>query len=1111
MNMHYFVNHESKGRIRFLIAILFYLLASLSTSAAAQSSGIHIHLTNASFEELFKEIEKKSSYTFLYKTEMIQSKSKRNFQFSNRPVREILDQVLKPEGLTYTIDDNVIIVKLDEQLQRKPETGGSREIKGRVLDNEGIPLIGAGVMLTGNTAIGVATDIDGLFTLKIPAAIERPVLRFTYVGMKTIERAVSDNMEIQMEPLSTVLEEVIIESGYGLVQKRSDMVGSAFQVDSKQIENLPAARIDNMLEGLVPGLVIGFNSDSDANTRPRFSTRIRGEGSLTASSEPIWIVDGVRMYTGGNTNLITGVESAISPLSYLNPDDIESMTVLRDASAVSLYGADGSNGVILVTTKKGGSAKPIFNVSLNSGISHVNNSLKFKVLDAQQYMTLAKESYLNRYAATDPDMLFFPFQNVSNNSYSATNTDWYDVFYDTGYYTQLNLSFMGGTDKVRNYFSTSYYDGESTVIGNNQQRFSVRLNTDVQLHRRIKFSLKSGFSYNINTIFSPGSNYYEFLPIFSPYNDDGSFRLYNRYYTQDSNGEAVIKDYRFFNSVAEREENDFIQRAFANNTSASLSFDLMDGLSLTTQFGLDFQSVLEHRYNAMSNWSGRNTLDGGKEVGYAYRNNANTLSWNMVERLNYNKVFGDHAVGALIGFEAMSRENRNVSASGNTFVNDYIKEVSYAVNRNGSSSQNIHHSASFIGQANYSYDNRYFLTVNSRRDGNSDFGEDVRWAQFGSAGVAWNIHNESFFKSEAINQLKLKASYGTAGNSRLGGIQARGTYTYGNSYNGQPASVMGSIRNKTLSWETSYITNVGASLRLLDRVSVELEVYTKRTEDMLSNTAISFTTGQSAIDTNIGSMRNNGVELNIESENIKTDNFSWFTSLNMAHTSNKILTLNVARLGSSNIVWREGYDKNTLNIVRWAGVNPRNGEPLWYDSNGNITNVYSSNNAVPYKSTIPDLTGGISSNLRYRSFSFQILMSYVIGGYSFSSFSRNVNSDGLNIMNQNQSINQMDRWQKPGDIALSPKPYWGLSTYSTMNSTRYLYNTTHLKLKNIVLGYSIPKSFLNRWGINSGEVSLIVDNIAIITQNYSKLNSYRQSMSGYPLETTYSMSLSMSF
>lgn len=1109
--MHYFVNNKSKGRIRFLIVILLFVLVSVSTSVAAQSSGIHIHLANASFEELFKEIEKKSTYTFLYKTETVQNKQRRNFQFSNRPVKEILEQVLKPEGMTYTIDDNVIIVKPDEQLQQKPEIHGYREIKGRVLDNEGMPLIGAGVMLTGNSTIGVATDIEGLFTLKIPATMERPVLRFTYVGMKTIERPVSDNMEVQMEALSTVLEEIVIESGYGLVQKRSDMVGSAFQVDSKQIENLPAARIDNMLEGLVPGLVIGFNSDSDNNTRPRFSTRIRGEGSLTASSEPIWIVDGVRIYTGGNTNLITGVESAISPLSYLNPDDIESMTVLRDASAVSLYGADGSNGVILVTTKKGRSAKPTFNVSINSGISHINNSLKFKVLNAEQYMTLAKESYLNRYAGTDPNMLFFPFQDVENNAYSQTNTDWYDVFYDTGYETELNLSFTGGTDKVRNYLSLSYYDNESTVKGNNQQRFSVRINTDIQLHKRIKFSLKSASSYNINKIFSPGSDYYEFLPIFSPYNDDGSFRLYNSLYTQDSNGEAVIREYRFFNSVAEREENDFKQRAFANNTSASLSLDLIDGLSLTSQFGLDYQNVLEHRYNAMSNWSGRNILDDGKEVGYAYRNNANTLSWNMIERLNYNKVFGDHAVGTLLGFEAMSRENKNVSASGNTFVNDHIKEISYAVNRNGSSSQNIHHSASFIGQANYSYASRYYLTVNARRDGNSDFGEDVRWAQFGSAGIAWNIHNESFFKSKVINQLKLKASYGTAGNSRLGGIQARGTYTYGDSYNGQPASIMGSIRNKTLSWETSYITNIGASLRLLDRVSVDLEVYTKRTEDMLSNTAISLTTGQSAIDTNIGSMRNNGVELNIESENIKTEDFSWFTSLNMAHTSNKILTLNTARLGSTNIVWREGYDKNTLNIVRWAGVNPRNGEPLWYDANGNITNVYSSNNAVPYKSTVPDLTGGISSNLRYRNIRFQMLMTYVIGGYSFSSFSRSVNSDGLNIMDQNQSINQMDRWQKPGDIALSPKPYWGLSTYSTMNSTRFLYSTTHLKLKNIVLGYNIPKPFLNRWGINSGAVSLIMDNIAIITPYSSKYNSYRQSMSGYPLETTYSLSLSMSF
>ena len=360
--------------------------------------------------------------------------------------------------------------------------------------------------------------------------------------------------------------------------------------------------------------------------------------------------------------------------------------------------------------------------------------------------------------------------------------------------------------------------------------------------------------------------------------------------------------------------------------------------------------------------------------------------------------------------------------------------------------------------------------------------------------------------------LKLKASYGNAGNSRVGRLHARGLYAYGKTYDGRPASTMESISNKELSWESSYIANLGISLRLLDRIDIEFEAYDKVTKDLINKTGVSLATGNTSVDSNIGSLSNRGLELNIESQNIKTKSLLWTSSLNLSHTNNIILKLNAPRLGSTNIVWREGHDKNTLNVVRWAGVNPRNGEALWYDARGNITNTYDINNAVPYRSTAPLLTGGFNNRLSYRNLNLSVFMTFVIGGYSFSSFSSRYSSDGYSIMNSNQSVNQLDRWQQPGDLALSPRPYWGISTKSGMHSTRYLFSSTHLKIKNIALSYDLPKEIVKHIGLRQAQASLIVDNIAVFTPyDRAGRNSYRQSISGFPLETGYSLSLNLSF
>lgn len=953
--------------------------------------------------------------------------------------------------------------------------------------------------------------------MNIPSTVTSPVLVFTYVGMeaKEIAAGTQNAMDVRLTATVNVLEETVIVGGYGVAQKRLDMVGSAFQVTSEQIKNLPAQRVDNMLEGLVPGLQIDFNTDQASSTRPRMNLRVRGQASLSASNEPLWIVDGIRVFTGDRTNMIPGMNTSVSPLSYLNPDDIESITVLKDATMASIYGADGANGVILITTKKGVKSAPSLSVTSRYGLAQINNSTRFKVLDAKQYMELAREAYLN---VPSNDITYFPYQDLPNNAYSATNTDWYDVYYGTGTYSQNNINIRGGSETVDYFVSGEYFSNKSTIKGNKQDRFSLRSNIDFKITDRLNLGLQMSGSYNINDIFNPSTDFYATLPILSPYNEDGSMRLwYERILPlQDAaTGDFVpsVDSRKFFNSVAEREENDYMQRGFYSVNNLLLDYQIASGLKFTSQLGANIQSSHEEIYAARSNWSGISLQ--GEPRGYATRAHANFLVWSVIERLNYNRQFGKHNVTGLLGFEASSQDNKSISAYGNGFANDHIKEISYAATReNAGSSSNRVRRSSFFGQGGYNYDSKYYLNLNWRSDGNSDFGEDSQWGHFWSVGSSWNIQNEDFFQSDLLKVLKLKASYGTLGNSRLGNLRAQGLYTYGTSsnYTGVSGSTMVNVWNRRLSWEQSQMANIGLRANFGNRVDVEVEVYHKKTVDLLQEQDVSRTTGDTRVTRNIGSTQNRGIEMNIETTNIQRRDFSWRTIANISRNENKLLELYQGIPQTRDrTIWMEGYDLNTYFLVRWAGVDPRDGAPLWYDSNGNVTRTYSNANRIPYKNSTPWFYGGITNTFQYKDWTLSFLAVYSAGGYRFTSFGRDASSDGLHLMESNQSVNQLDRWQQPGDLALSPKPLWQVANASsTMNSTRYLQNATFLRLKNIYLTYDLSEAWTQRIGLKGASVSLLADNIGVWTP-YDKAgrNSYKQTMSGYPMETTVSVGLNV--
>ena len=989
-----------------------------------------------------------------------------------------------------------------------PETD-SDKVTGKISAVDGEPLAGASVMIKG-TKIGTTADIDGNYSIKAPSEGESYVLVFQYLGMRTKEITVSyqRKLNVRLEQ-DNELDGSVIVGAYGTKQSREDLIGSAFQVNADQLKDKPKTRIDNLLSGLVPGMSIEPNTDAAGTTRSRYETRIRGEASLSASNEPLWVIDGVPVYTGGRTNLMVGTAYTVSPLSYLNPDDIESITVLKDADQVTIYGADGSNGVILVTTKSGSKNKPLtVSARVNFGVATIDKSTQFRMMSQEQYLTVAKEAWVN----AGNSLANFPYQDNDYNTYSTTDTDWSKEYLGVGTNLYADLSLTSGTEKTSNYVTGSYYQTNNTVKGDSQQRFSFRTRNTFDFTKWLKLNAQLSASYNTNDLFPLYRGFLETLPILEPYMSDGSFRLYNKVY---SSGGWVMQKFTK-NEVPSREADTNKQRSVVTSANFSLEAKIIDGLKFTSQYAIDYTHSHEDIYYSRLTLNGMDSA--GNPKGSSRRADASYMNWTNVERLNFDRKFAEkHSVSAYAGIELRQVKYQTLYATGSGFMNDNIQEVGYAdeASRKGYSSANIERKMSFLGRAVYSYDSRYYASFNIRRDGNSDFGEYSRWSNFWSAGLSWNIHKEKFFHNERIKMLKLKASYGFTGNSRVDTSGADGTYVYGSSYSyaGSTGAVIGSVPNPGLSWEKTRMVNAGVRIELRKIIDIELEYYNNVTSDMLSKIYVSRVLSSDRISSNIGRMRNSGIELNLSSTNFARKNFTWTTNFNIAHNSNKILELyNGVPTSFGSYAWMEGYDSQTWNLVRWAGVDPSDGSPMWYDKNGNITRTFSTANRVPYKSKTPLLSGGLVNNLSWKNWTLSFQINYLIGGYALPTYASIYFKDGYDIISANQAVEVYKyRWTTPGVPSKFPKVSQ-LSSKSAMNSTRFIYNRTNFDLTNVALTYNIPDKVLTRLRLKSASASMVIDNLYIFTPDQkSGLNSYKTMMYGYPRTRTLTLGVNIGF
>ncbi len=986
-----------------------------------------------------------------------------------------------------------------------------RVVKGTVTSSDGEPLVGAFVYVK-NSKQGVNTDVDGRYEIAAPAEGQSYTLVFQFLGMTTKEFTVSGpkTLNVRLSDDSS-LEEAVIVGAYGVKQKKEDMIGSAFQVNADALKDKPKARIDNILNGLVPGLLVENNSDAASSTRGRLNVRVRGNASLSASNEPLWIIDGVPTYTGGRTNLMPGMSTSVSPLSLIDPNDIESITVLKDADQTTIYGANGANGVILVTTKRGVAGNMPLKVSatVNYGIASPDKSTMVKMMNASQYLEVAKEAWVNGGNL----MSDFPYQDNDYNTYSTTSTDWFNEYIGLGSTLYASLSLSTGTKKAKTYVSGSYYRNENTVKTDESQRFYLRMNQDYDLTERLKMGVSLMATYNNDNLFYLTDEYLDNLPIFSPYLEDGkTYRLYNKVWS-DTGKEFIMKKF-LGNKLPNREYNDNIQNSLKTIGNFKLDWAIIDGLKFSSVFGVEYQ----HHHGNM--YYSRQTLAGmqdGKPVGESRREDATYFNWTNTDKLDYSKKFGRHSVGVYAGLELHHSGYNTAYASGRGFMNDHIKEVNYAEKdtRTGGSSTSVSRTMSYFARGTYSYDSRYYLSANYRRDGNSSFGKYKRWAQFWSVGASWNIHKEAFYDVDWLKVLKLKATYGTSGNSRIDTSVAAGSYSYDDSYSyiGVTGATLSTVPNPGLSWETTRMINFGLDAQIGKALDIEVEYYNNVTKDLLSKIYVSRTISDDRIYANVGRIGNSGFEINLTSHNIARKEFEWNTTLNFSHNSNKILKLyNGIQTGFNDKVWKEGYDSNTWYLVRWAGVDPADGMPMWYDKDGNLTKTYSTDNRVADKSTTPFGFGGLINNLTYGNWSLSFQINYVIGGYSLPTYASTFINDGYNITSGNQAVEvYYYRWTTPGEASKYPIASQK-TTSSARFSTRFLYSKTNFNLSNLTLSYRLPKSLISKLKVEGATVSLICDNLYLFVPGQSrKYNSYKTLSNGYPVTRTVTLGLNVSF
>lgn len=935
-------------------------------------------------------------------------------------------------------------------------------VTGKVTDTSGAPLPGATVTEKG-TKNGVSADNAGVFTI---TAASNATFIISATGYINREVSGSNASQITLVNDTKTLSEVVVVA-YG-TQRKTNITGAVSIVRGSEVEDKPFSSVDKALQGSVAGLNV-----SSSNGIPGSSTdiRIRGIGSISASASPLWVIDGIIATTGDLTSLNTSANA----LSGLNPDDIESISVLKDAAASAIYGSRAANGVIIVTTKSGKSGKTRINFSTELGknsIAYSNDNNR--PMTTAEYQKVFRQGIINAgYATNDAEadaLILDPTDGFGfAPNWFNTNTDWLKAVTHTGKQQQYNLSLSGGNEKTQYYASAGYFNQDGTTIATYFKRYNGSMSVTSKVNDKITF--KAGINGSSSMQLSPpGSAAYSspvsgsffIQPWYSPYNTDGTLK-YN-------DAEGQFPDGSQFNPVAMAELNKQTVKQLQVRGYVSGEYQILPNLKFTSKYSGEYLNADEYVY-----WNPFYG-DGASYQGLGQANIRTIYDWTWTNQLNYrlnlNKA-QDMYVDLLGGTEAYSLNDNNLAASGSNFPSTLALTylASAATPLGASTSLGARSVTSYFSNAVFNYKDRYVLSGSFRRDGSSVFSKENKWGNFYSVGGAWNISEESFFKNiPVVSLLKLRASYGENGNTNgFGNYAALATYDYSSPYAGSAGSAPSNVGNPDLSWERNKLFNVGIDLGLWkNRLNATVEYYKRTTSDLLVTVPLSPTSGFSGGQlTNIGSMYNKGIEVTLSGKPIATKSFVWQSSFNFSHNINKVTELYNDAPISQNTRFNisEGHNIYEFYTRLWAGVDPANGDPLWYTDATKGTKTNNANQAtlsLTGKSAMPKYYGSFTNTFTYKQVSLEGQLYYNFGNYIYNTWENYLSSDGAYLGNMNQMSTQLNAWQKEGDITNTPKVVYGGNQLSNRPSTRFLYKGDYMRLRNIQLSYSVPKTLLGR-------------------------------------------------
>lgn len=1078
-------------------------------TVSAQSQKVSLDFKNERVEKVLASIKSQTGMSLVFSDQLVDVNRKVTMQLKDVTLKEALTRLLSGTDLTFEIRNNKIYF-IEKKAVSRPGSKKKR-VTGVVKDVMGEPLIGANVVEKGRSTNGVITDFNGKFTLEVDESASLVVSYIGYLAQDIPTKGKGDFHIVLKEDANT-LDEVVV-TGYGDF-KKATYTGSASVLTTEKLEALPVVSVGQMIESNIPGIsvVAGTSSQPGAKT----TLRVRGIASMNASTEPLYVLDGVPIPSYDLSNFTSMSEAGgMGVIETLNPADIESITVLKDAASASLYGAKGANGVVLITTKKGKEGKLRVNMAAKYGITDFAYTYR-PLMGGEERRELIHEGLVNFQldkGVSEQEAQQYADANIDQYAKRLPQgySDWESALFKKGYQQDYNLSASAGNQNSSFIGSLGYTKQTGVSLNSEMERFTGRVDASNK-YKKVEFGMNASFSWTKN-VHLPEGKFYGSAIYASKVNLTPSTPIYN----EDGTYASGYRENNGYNPVLEAEVNDYYARTVRAMGTAKIAYNVWDNLKISSVFTVDYSLTKDFFFQSPE---GR---DGATYQGRGRMQMTDRMRYTSQNNLTYSKTFGKHSVSAVAAFEVMKYDYEDLYAAKKTYGQDINTSLGNAADPIDAD-QKLQEDAlmSYVASVNYSYGDKYYASFSFRRDGSSRLSPDTRWGNFWSLSASWRLSQEKFMQSlkSVLSDLKLRASYGVNGNLPSSYYGYQSTYTTGAFYNGKPSPWESTLGNEELTWEKNYALNLGLDIGLFSRVNVSLDWYTRTTKDLLTSKQLNSISGFSSLLTNVGQMRNTGVELEVRSNNIKTKDFSWTTAFNLSHNKNKILKLaDLPWFVDGRYVRKEGYPFNTIYLREYAGVDPETGSALYYDNQQDENGNYTKNKVtdpgqaspIPLKDITPTISGGFMNTFNYKFIDLSFNLSYSFGGYSYDNASYILQDDGYSVIS-NKSTEQRRRWQKPGDITDVPRFVYGNKKGGNYNSSRAIHSTDHIRLKSLILGLNAPKAWLQKLGIGNARIYFSGTNLL----TWAAYGQYDPEMSGVvgfytPPLKTYAFGLELKF